>query len=84
MDVLFVCMDCGHIFEMPKHYVETHGLHCGPYEEWDGCPTCGGACTEAHRCDCCDEWISDDYIITEDGRRYCNDCITHMELGEEY
>lgn len=84
MVILLICIECGHNFEEPIHWKEKHGLDTPPYEECDGCPRCGGAYTEAHRCDCCDEWISDDYIKTEDGKRYCNDCITHMELGEEY
>ena len=82
-DVMWVCLDCGLIFNEPKHYVETHGLHCGPYEEWDGCPKCSGACTEAYECDCCGEFIVDDYIKTKDGYRYCEDCYCQVELGSE-
>lgn len=84
MIVVFVCIECGRTFETPDYWTETHGLDTPPYEEFSACPYCGSDYTEAKRCDCCDEWISDDYIKTEDGKRYCNNCIAHMELGEEY
>lgn len=52
----FKCLDCGEIFEVPAEWVETHGLDCGPYENWVGCPVCGGAFEEA---DCLDDWGDD-------------------------
>ena len=85
MVVLFVCIDCGKTFSEPARWTEDRGEYFGfpTCEEFVGCPYCYGAYAVAHQCDCCDEWISDDYIKTEDGRRYCNDCIMHMKLGEE-
>jgi hypothetical protein len=71
------------VFEESKKCIEKHGLDYGPYEEWSGCPTCGGAYTEARMCDCCQRYIDDNYIMTEDGKRYCSNCIRHMELGDE-
>lgn len=79
---LFVCLECGEIFEEPVYWEETHGLDTPPYEQWSGCPYCKGCYTEAHRCDCCDEWITDDYIIVNENR-YCQDCYRPVELGEE-
>jgi hypothetical protein len=61
---MYVCLDCQHIFEEGKHYVEAHGLDAPPYEEFDGCPKCGGAYVEAKKCDCCGEYITGDYIKT--------------------
>jgi hypothetical protein len=83
---LFVSIDCGKMFPEPARWKEDRGEYFGfpTSEEFVGCPYCYGPHMEAHRCDCCDEWIVDDYIKTEDGKRYCNNCITHMELGEEY
>ena len=80
---MYTCVDCGHTFCEPKRYVETHGLDTPPYETHYGCPDCGGSYVEAHRCDCCDEWIDDVYIKTEDDRRYCLECYRVYRLGDE-
>ena len=79
---MFVCLECGHIFETPKRWEETHGLAYGPYEKWSGCSICGGAYAEAYKCDCCEDWINDDYIKV-DGNRYCQDCCREVKLGDE-
>jgi hypothetical protein len=80
---MFVCLECGCTFEDPKHCVNKHGLDTPPYEEYSVCPECGGDYTEAFRCDCCDEWITDTYIKIG-SERYCDDCYHIMKLGEEY
>ena len=80
--MVFVCVECRELFEEPGHYVETHNLDTPPYEEWDGCPSCGGAFIEAFKCDCCDEFITDDYIEIEDGKRYCRECCYRRELKD--
>ena len=80
---MFVCLDCCRTFEEEKHYVERHGLSAGPFEEWDGCPYCGGAYTETYECDSCGKWIIGDYAKTKDGERYCENCYTPMTLGDE-
>ena len=80
---LFVCKDCLKTFEEPEHYIETHGLDTYPYEEWDGCPYCAGAYTKTYQCDGCQEWITGEYIKTENGERYCESCYMPMELGDE-
>lgn len=80
---MWICLDCNELFQDPVHYVNTHNLDTPPYEEYYGCPYCGGTYVEAHECDCCGEWIIGDYIKTEDGKRYCEKCYTTMELGDE-
>ena len=80
---MLVCIDCGQLFESPKHYAERHNLEAGPYEEWDGCPYCNGAYTEAYECDGCGEWITGEYIKTKNNERYCENCYTPMMLGDE-
>ena len=80
---LLVCLDCGRIFQEPKQWQECHGLDYGPYEHFSGCPVCGGAYAETFECDGCNEFIIKEYIKTSDGKRYCNECVTHMELGDE-
>ena len=80
---MFVCVECGTLFECPERFVETHNLDCPPYEEWDGCPRCAGAFIEAFRCHCCNEYITDSYIKTDDGKQYCTECYRERELEDE-
>ena len=81
---LLVCTECGHLFEEPHHWQERHGFDYGPFENWNGCPKCKNAAyVKAHLCDCCEEYITSDYIKTDDGKRYCESCICSMQLGDE-
>lgn len=80
---MFVCIECGCLFGEPKRHIERHGLDTPPYEEWYGCPLCNGAYADAHRCECCGGYITDAYIKTGDGKRYCSDCVYDMDLGDE-
>lgn len=80
---MFVCLDCNETFTNTKHYVETHGFDAPPYEEWDGCPYCNGAYTEAYKCDGCGKWITGEYIKTKNDERFCENCYTAYEIGEE-
>ena len=83
MIILFVCLECGNVFEEPYEWEETHNLDSPPYEQWSGCPYCKGDYVKAHRCNCCDEWITDSYIKTDDDKRYCENCFTKINLGDE-
>lgn len=80
---MYVCVECGCVFQEPDYWEETHGLDYGPYEKWSGCPSCGGSYTEAYPCDCCGEWINDTYIKTDDDERFCIGCYRVMRLGDE-
>lgn len=82
MNKMFVCLECGNIFETPQYWEETHGLDYGPYEKWSGCNICGGAYAEAHKCVSCHDWINDDYVIAGDNR-YCQNCYREVRLGDE-
>ncbi len=79
----YVCLDCQHVFDEPKHYVEKHGFDMPRYEEFDGCPECGGAYTEAFECDECGHWITGEYIKTASGQRICENCYNTMDIGDE-
>lgn len=79
---MLVCLECLRLFEEPQYWEERHGLDTPPYEQMSGCPFCGGAYSETHRCNECDEWIVDSYIKVGD-KRYCSECCLPMELGEE-
>ena len=80
---MFVCLDCGHVFDEPHHWEERHGFNNGPFEQLSGCPKCGEAYVETYMCDCCNQWIVDAYIKTEDGQRYCHECYCKCDLGDE-
>lgn len=80
---MFVCIECGEVFTVPDRWEEKHGFNYGPFEQFSGCPYCGGAYAEAHKCSCCDEWITGTYIKTEDDQRICEDCHRVMEVGDE-
>ena len=80
---MLICIECGHLFERPTYWEERHGLNYGPFEEWSGCPRCGGGYTEAHKCDYCDEYIDGTYIKLKNGERICENCYNTYELGEE-
>ena len=79
---MYICLDCGCIFENPRKYVETHGLDLPPYEEWNGCPWCGGAYAETFKCDLCNDWINGQYIEIKNGYKYCEECFQIKEIGE--
>ncbi len=80
---MFVCVECGHLFEEPVWWTESHGFDSPPYEKIYGSPCCYGAYTEAHQCNECDEWITGEYIKTASGQRICENCYDNMEIGEE-
>lgn len=80
---LFVCVECGYVFQYPERFVEKHGLDTPPYEQFTGCPKCGGAYVKSKPCDCCGEVITNDYVKTEDGCYYCDDCYTLRNVSED-
>lgn len=79
---MYVCLDCGHTFSDPEHYIDTHGLDSPPYESWNGCPYCGGAYRETYLCDCCGNWIDTDTYVEIGDERYCENCFTICKLEE--
>lgn len=38
---MFVCRECGSLFEDPASYYEAHGFSDCRGEEWSVCPCCG-------------------------------------------
>lgn len=78
----YICLDCFALFDTPKHYIERHGLDTPPYEEFDGCPACGGAFVPAIYCDACGEAITGDYAKIKSGECYCDSCFLVKSLGE--
>lgn len=80
---MWVCTNCGHIFEEPHRWEERHGFDYGPFEKFSGCPECGESYIEAHKCDECGHWITGEYIKTVSGQRICENCYNVMEIGDE-
>ena len=79
----YVCIECGTIFDEPTYWEERHGLDTPPYEQWSGSPCCHGEYAQAQECSCCGEFITGQYIKTDDGERYCENCYVVHELGDE-
>ena len=81
---LFVCLECGNVFSEPKQWQEDRGecFGCPAYEHFLGSPCCECDYTEAHQCDSCGAWITDNYIKIG-YQRYCQDCYECLELGDE-
>ncbi len=38
---MYYCEECGHTFDEPHEYTESHGFTSGPFERWSVCPFCG-------------------------------------------
>ena len=79
---MHICLDCGILFENPKHHTETHGLDSPPYETWSGCPECGGTYVETARCDDCGEWITGEFVELNGGQRICEQCYTVKDVAD--
>ena len=41
------------------------------------------AVVEAHRCDCCGEFITADYVVVQDGKRYCEECYSVRNIEDD-
>ena len=84
---MFICLDCGHVFNEDElaSWEEGRGEYWGEpcSEEVSGCPQCKGDYAKTYRCNSCDEWIDDIYIKTDDGNRYCLECYKVMHIGDE-
>lgn len=78
---MFICLNCGALFENPKIHTETHGLDSPPFEKRKGCPICTEAFVETPTCDMCGEYITEDYCVIGN-KKYCNGCYTIKNLGE--
>ena len=80
----YTCLDCGKTFDEPKRWEERHGLESPPYEDFSGCPYCGGAYTRTILCDGCEKPITGDFVeIEPTGDRFCDECFMMKSLGED-
>lgn len=79
---MYICLDCNKLFSSPRRIVEKHGLDSPPYEEWDGCPYCGGSYVRAIFCDGCEQPIIGEYIQVPSGFKYCENCISWKNIED--
>ena len=57
---MYICENCGEVFDEPKTIYETHGLPCPPYEAWSACPNCESTnISDAKQCSHCGEWVAE-------------------------
>lgn len=82
-EAIFLCYDCNLTFDEPKIWTNKHGLDTPPYEEYAGCPFCGGSFALTYRCNSCGEWIVGEYVKTDSGQRFCENCYNTYEIGDE-
>lgn len=80
--LMYFCLDCEELFKESKIWVEKHGLDSPPYEEWDGCPFCGGRYIDAIFCDCCGNPIIGDYVTIVTGDNICENCFTLKNIED--
>lgn len=74
---MWICDDCGAVFEEPGSYREIHTeLDDMPVEMVSCCPECGGGFwTEAKMCPRCEEYYSVDDLI---GGKLCKGCLDEI------
>ena len=80
--MVWICLDCKETFEEPAKIEERHGFDYGPFEVFYTCPFCGESFATAYQCAACGEIITDSYIKI-DHDRYCSNCYSCYDLGDE-
>lgn len=71
----FICLDCLTTFDNLLEITENHGLDTLPFETMYVCPYCHSSMiSDALYCDLCGYPIHDEYIVTVDGDRICDNC----------
>jgi hypothetical protein len=68
---MYICLDCGEIFEEPETWEESYPYGEGyAYQTFSCCPHCEGSYEEAEVCKDCGEYFAPDDLY--DGM--CNEC----------
>ena len=72
---MYICQECGAVFEEPKIFLEQHPYGLGYAEErWVVCPRCSNAdFDDAEMCDGCGEYFAE----LEEG--LCEECYAELE-----
>lgn len=73
---MFYCNDCGALFKELATIKEVVDDEMG-YLEYRGCPHCrSDQIVQAVQCDLCREYVTEDYVILNDGTVACANCHT--------
>ena len=77
---MFICNECGFVFDEPKEFYETHGLSTPPYEKWLLCPNCDETdFSEAIECSRCGELMSEKFAKSDDSLQpLCDVCYEDL------
>ena len=82
---MYICLDCGSLFEEPVTYqgdkLEHFGFTCR--ENWTGCPSCSGSYKETFHCDHCGDYITDNFIELSDGTKICDNCYQVKNINDK-
>lgn len=79
---MYICLDCNKLFNTPRRIIEKHDLDSPPYEEWDGCPYCGGSYIDAIFCDGCEQPITGEYAQILNNAKYCENCFSLKNIED--
>lgn len=71
---MYLCLECGHVFDEAKCYIETHNMDTPPYEMRRGCPNCSGSYVKATLCSQCGELVTGYYAVLKDRSVLCDNC----------
>lgn len=80
---MYVCIDCGRVFETPKQYRELIPGEPLPFDEWLGCPECAGDYVRTRSCIVCGDYIRGRYYrITGTHDYICDNCIEEGSIED--
>ena len=77
---MYLCLQCGGLFEIPYKYKEKHGFNNPPYEEVNCCPYCKADYIQTFKCEECGEWISSNTYYKINNNKYCDECCVKCNL----
>lgn len=76
MDVRYICLECGRVFDEPKQYTESTP---GGLYHYPACPSCGGSYRPARQCWVCMEWENEEKCDYIDDAYICEECQQEVE-----
>lgn len=76
---MYICKNCGEVFDVPKKIFESHGFTDGTGEELFVCPNCEGDYEEAIECENCGAVVGiSDVCLTDDDKQVCQSCADEL------
>lgn len=80
--MMYICLDCGTLFEYPQKITEKNGYDVPPYPKIKVCPNCGGTYVKTALCDICGSYIDGEYIKAENGWTICSKCYSKKSIED--